>query len=119
MNKVVHDLLRMLPRLIGEDITITTKLDPGLWAVRGDVGRLEQVIMNLAINARDAMFQGGKLTITTKNVTIDEKYCRRYNYARPGRFIGLSVEDTGVGMDKETIEYIFEPFFSTKDPGRG
>ncbi len=119
INKSVEDLLKMLDRLIGENIVINTELEPDLWTVSADAGNLEQVIMNLSVNARDAMPEGGKVTIKTKNVYIDEDYCETYSYAHPGKFVCLSVEDTGVGMDKEIIKNIFEPFFSTKEMGRG
>lgn len=121
INRTVDDLLKMLNRLIGEDIAVNTDLEPDLWMVRADEGNIEQVIMNLAVNAKDAlsMTNGGELTIKTENVTLDEDLCRAIPEARPGKFVCLSVADTGVGMDKETIPHIFEPFFSTKDAGKG
>jgi len=119
VNTTVDNLLKMLNRLIGEDITIKTELDPDLWTVQADAGTIEQAIMNLTVNARDAMPEGGEITIKTENVHVDKKYCKTYTYARPGKFVCLTVEDTGIGMDKETIERIFEPFFSTKGPGKG
>jgi PAS domain S-box-containing protein len=119
INRTVDDLLKMLNRLIGEDIAVNTDLEPDLWTVQADAGNIEQVIMNLAVNARDAMPEGGKLTIKTENVTIDEDYCKVFPHARPGKYVCLSVEDTGTGMDKEIIQHIFEPFFSTKEAGRG
>ena len=119
LNKTVDDLLKMLNRLIGEDISIHTHLDPDIWTVHADDGSIGQAIMNLAINARDAMPEGGKLTIKTENVYLDEAYCEAYSDARPGKFVCLSVEDTGIGMDKEIIQHIFEPFFTTKEAGKG
>ncbi len=119
INTTVENLLKMLRRLIGEDISIKTELDPELWTTEADTGNIEQVIMNLTVNARDAMPEGGIITIRTENVHVDKKYCKTHTYARPGKFACLTVEDTGVGMDKETVQRIFEPFFSTKGPGKG
>jgi signal transduction histidine kinase len=119
LNSPVDNLLKMLNRLIGEHIAITTELEPGLWTVRADPTSIEQVIMNLVLNAKDAMPKGGKIIIKTENVTLNEEYCKVIPEARPGKFVCLSIGDTGVGMDKEIIEHIFEPFFSTKEPGRG
>jgi len=92
---------------------------PELWPVHADPSQMHQVLVNLCVNARDAMPRGGRLLIETRNVEFDEKYCRRYVYARPGRYVLLSVSDTGVGMDAATIERIFEPFFTTKEMGKG
>jgi CheY-like chemotaxis protein len=119
LNATITRLVKMLDRLIGEDIAIQTFLGKGVWSIRGDEGNIEQVVMNLSINARDAMPKGGKLFIKTENVTIDGEYCRQYNAGRPGRFVCLSISDTGTGMDKHTQEHIFEPFFTTKDAGKG
>jgi len=119
VNSSVNDLLKMLNRLLGEDIAVNTDLEPDLWTVHGDKGNIEQVIMNLAVNARDAMTNGGKLITKTENVTLDEDNCKVISEARAGKFVSLSVADTGVGIDKETIQHIFEPFFSTKDVGAG
>ena len=109
----------MLKRLISENIAVITCLEPDILTVRGDSGNIEQVIMNLAVNARDAMPDGGKLTITTADVTLAEEQCKAIPEARPGRYVCLSVADTGVGIDKAVIQHIFEPFFSTKEPGEG
>jgi two-component system cell cycle sensor histidine kinase/response regulator CckA len=119
LNRTVEDLLKMLHRLIGEDIEIVTHPNPDLWNVLADRGTLEQVIVNLSVNARDAMPKGGKLTIRTENVELDDFYCRMVPDARPGRFVRLSISDTGAGMSREVRERIFEPFFSTKGPGKG
>ena len=119
LNETVDNLMKMLKRLIGEDITVQTDMDPNLWTNMADPGNMEQVIMNLVVNARDAMPEGKKITIKTENVDIDEGYCEIYKYAHPGKFVCLSVEDIGIGMDKEVIQHIFEPFFTTKGPGKG
>ena len=120
LNDVVNDMRRMLARVIGEDIALDTVLDPELGWARADVTQLEQVLMNLAVNARDAMPSGGELVITTENVRITEPEAARYPYeVNPGDYVLLSVADTGVGMDAETKEGIFEPFFTTKPPGVG
>lgn len=119
VNRAVEDLLKMLHRLIGEDIEIVTHTNPDLWNVLADRGTLEQVIVNLSVNGRDAMPRGGKLTIRTENVELDDFYCRMVPEARPGRFVRLSISDTGCGMSREVRERIFEPFYSTKGPGKG
>jgi two-component system cell cycle sensor histidine kinase/response regulator CckA len=119
LNIVITDMDDMLRRLIGEDIDLVIALEPELRRVKADPGQIEQVIMNLVVNARDAMPQGGRLTIKTEDVTLDEDYCRVIPEAWPGKFVHLSVGDTGVGMDKETLQHIFEPFFTTKEAGKG
>lgn len=119
LNAVIQDLLSMLRRLIGENIQISTDLEADLWTLGGDRGGLEQVIMNLAVNARDAMPDGGQLTIKTENVLFDKHEHTNMSEARPGRFVRICVSDTGAGMDKETIRHIFDPFFSTKTIGKG
>jgi two-component system cell cycle sensor histidine kinase/response regulator CckA len=119
VNDAVRNLLRMLERLIGEDISVETELAPDLHKVKGDSGNMEQVILNLAVNARDAMPRGGALTVRTRNVTLAEDEVKNVPDSRPGDFVCLSVEDTGTGMDRVTVDRIFEPFFSTKEAGRG
>ncbi|MEW6379267.1 MAG: ATP-binding protein [bacterium] len=119
LNDLIDNLLKMLYRLIGEDITIATELEPHIWPILADEGTIEQVIMNLAVNARDAMPKGGRLTIKTENVILDEKDSENIPEARPGQFVCLQIADTGCGMDERTAERIFEPFFTTKEIGRG
>ncbi|MBI4168339.1 MAG: response regulator [Acidobacteria bacterium] len=119
LNKVVADLERMLRSLIGEDIELTTVLRPGVGNVKADPGQIEQVILNLAVNARDAMPTGGKLVIETAEADLDETYAREHPPTIPGRYVMLALGDTGCGMDAETRARIFEPFFTTTEKGKG
>jgi|GEM_PF-1855575 len=119
INSVISELDEMLRRLIGEDIEFVTKLDPALWKVKADPGQVSQVVMNLAINARDAMPGGGKLTLETENVFLDDEDCRRRGVMESGPYAMLAVSDTGTGMDEETITRMFDPFFTTKKMGKG
>ena len=119
LNKSVTDLCEMLRRLIGEDIKLVTILQPSLGRIKADPGQIQQVIMNIAINARDAMSQGGKLAIETADADLDEDFVRTHIGARVGRHVMLAVRDNGVGMDTETRSRIFEPFFTTKAIGKG
>ena len=114
LNEAVTENLKMLNRMIGEDIDLVMVPGTALGAVRADPGQIDQVIMNLAVNARDAMPQGGKLTIETANVSLDENFARTHSPVVPGEYVMLSISDTGVGMDSETQSRIFEPFFTTK-----
>jgi PAS domain S-box-containing protein len=114
LNAVVTENLKMLTRMIGEDIDLVMVPESNLWSVRADAGQIDQVIMNLAVNARDAMPTGGKLTIETANASLDEEYARHHAPLHPGDYVMVAISDTGVGMDSETQSHIFEPFFTTK-----
>ncbi|MBI2422247.1 MAG: PAS domain S-box protein [Candidatus Hydrogenedentes bacterium] len=119
LNGVVSNLIELVHRVIGENIKI--ELIPGfeLGQVLADRGQIEQVLMNLCVNARDAMPDGGRVTIETENLALDRVYCEDHAWAKPGRYVALSVSDTGTGMDAETLGHIFEPFFTTKEVGKG
>jgi two-component system cell cycle sensor histidine kinase/response regulator CckA len=119
VNEVVENNAKILSRVIGEDIQFVTTLDRGLRAIRSDPGQIEQILMNLAVNARDAMPQGGKLTIETRNVHLDDTYAENHAVDGAGDYIMIAVTDTGCGMDAETQAQIFEPFFTTKEVGKG
>jgi nitrogen-specific signal transduction histidine kinase/CheY-like chemotaxis protein len=119
LNTLVRNTENMLHRLIGEDIELATILATGLGLVRGDPGQIEQVIFNLAVNARDAMPNGGNLTLETANVELDETDAHGHIPIKPGSYVMLAVTDTGCGMDPPTQAHIFEPFFTTKEPGKG
>ncbi|MBI5375766.1 MAG: PAS domain-containing protein [Candidatus Schekmanbacteria bacterium] len=119
INASVNDAMRLLSRSIGDNISVDIDLASDLKTVQADKVHIEQMLMNLALNARDAMPSGGKLAIRTENVTVDKNYCRSFPDANEGDYICLSVSDTGVGMDDELKKRIFEPFFTTKNPGKG
>ena len=119
LNSVVTDVQKMLQRLIGADVEMVTALSPNLACVKADQGQLEQVIMNLIVNSRDAMPDGGSLTIETSNVHLDDLYVQSHPELAAGSFVMLAVTDTGTGIDPETQKHIFEPFFTTKEQGKG
>jgi len=119
LNDVVTDMNKMLKRLVGEDIQFTAKLDPALKRIKADPGQIEQVLVNLVVNSRDAMPQGGNLTIETMSVDLDEDYANSHVGAVPGGYVMLAVSDTGTGMDEDTQAHIFDPFFTTKEKGKG
>jgi len=118
-NRSLIDMERMLEHLVGEHISLELSLAPDVKRIRADASQIEQVIMNLVLNARDAMPDGGRLMIETANVVLDEGFCAAHADARPGAHVVLSVSDTGCGMDEQTAQRAFEPFFTTKAPGRG
>ncbi|RMD94375.1 MAG: PAS domain S-box protein [Calditrichaeota bacterium] len=119
LNTIIRDMGKMLSRIIGEDIELVTQLSPDLASVKADPAQIEQVILNLAINSRDAMPKGGKLIIETRNATLDEEYINTHNAVIPGPYVLLVMSDNGVGMDQDTQDKIFEPFFTTKEIGKG
>jgi len=119
LNGVVEDMGKLLPRLIGEDVELGIRTAPDLGAIRADASQMEQIIMNLAVNARDAMPSGGRLMIETSNAELDRTYNSTHPIVKPGRYVVLAVSDTGTGMDADTEAHIFEPFFTTKEPGKG
>jgi len=119
LNDSICDITKLLRRIIGEDVEVSVKYADKISTVFADAGQIEQVVMNLAVNARDAMPQGGKLTIETNDVELDKNYCRQYPYVQPGKYVQIRVSDEGCGMDEETKARIFEPFFTTKEIGKG
>ena len=119
LNDTIGQFAKMLRRIIGEDVELRFQAAADLSTVFADPGQMEQVLMNLAVNARDAMPEGGELIIETQNITVDETYCRTRPYARPGKYVQISVSDNGAGMDTDTQQHIFEPFFTTKEVGKG
>ncbi|MFN2455853.1 MAG: PAS domain S-box protein [Pyrinomonadaceae bacterium] len=119
LNETINETLKMLQRIIGEDIEVRFNAAGNLSTIYADPGQIEQVVMNLAVNARDAMPRGGRLAIETNNIVLDAEFCRRYPDCKPGKYAQLMVSDTGTGMDAETRARIFEPFFTTKEVGKG
>jgi signal transduction histidine kinase len=119
LNAVILDIKKMLRRLIGEDIEFCTLLDPAAGHIKADPGQIEQVIMNLAVNARDAMPNGGKLTVTTANITPDKNHLKNFPDMDAGDYVMLAIADTGTGMSEEVKAHLFEPFFTTKPSGKG
>jgi two-component system, cell cycle sensor histidine kinase and response regulator CckA len=119
LNDIVSEAMALLQRVIGEQIEVNTLLAPDLQTTKADPAQVEQVLLNLCLNARDAMPAGGRLLIETRNADLDEAYCRRNDSLSPGSYVQLTVSDSGTGMDAATLERIFEPFFTTKQPGKG
>jgi CheY-like chemotaxis protein len=119
LSKTVAGMGNMLRRVLGASTSLTTLFASAVWSVKADAGQIEQVVMNLAVNARDAMPTGGKLTIEIANAELDEEYAHLHHDVEPGSYVMLAVSDTGTGMDKDTLARIFEPFFTTKEAGRG
>ncbi len=119
LNGVISNMISMIQRIIGEHIEIITRLSSNLAPIKFDESKIEQIIMNMIVNAKDAMENGGKLFIETRNVYLDDEYCERHPEAKPGEYVLLSIMDTGHGMSEDVLEHIFEPFFTTKDKGSG
>jgi len=119
LNEILGGMLKMLQRIIGEDITLNWQPGDGLWSVKVDTSQIEQILVNLCVNARDAITDVGEITIETGNSTFDEEYCSVHLDVLPGDYVRLTVRDNGCGMDRETQGHIFEPFFTTKEAGRG
>lgn len=118
-NTIVIETEKMLRRLIGENIRLTTSLGQNIWKIKADPGQIEQVVINLAINARDAMPDGGTFSIETSNVTLERENAIRHLNLTPGQYVKITFKDTGVGMEEETLSRVFDPFFTTKEPGKG
>jgi CheY-like chemotaxis protein len=119
LNESISGMLKMLQRLIGEDINLTWKPAASLWQVKLDPSQVDQIIANLCVNARDAIKDTGQITIKTENCTIDRNYCAAHIDAIAGEFVRLTISDDGSGIDKKTLIHIFEPFYTTKEPGKG
>ncbi|MFL5284297.1 MAG: ATP-binding protein, partial [Rhodopila sp.] len=118
-NKLVAGMSELLRRTLGESVALETVLASGLWRTIADANQLENALLNLAVNARDAMPEGGKLTIETANTFLDEAYAAEHDDVTPGQYVMIAVSDTGTGMERETLDRVFEPFFTTKDVGHG
>lgn len=116
---MVTNILKIIGRIIGEDIRLSFNAQPGLGSVRADVGQIEQILMNLVVNSRDAMPRGGQITIESRNLEVDNSYSMGQEPIAPGAYMTLSVTDTGIGMDEATKAKILDPFFTTKEPGKG
>jgi len=116
LNDLIEDFSKIIDTIVSEDISINRDLEHGLWDIKAEKGRIEQLITNLIINSRDAMLMGGVITLRTENVTLTDSKASLIQGARPGNFVCLTIQDTGAGMDKDTLEHIFEPFFTTKSP---
>jgi nitrogen-specific signal transduction histidine kinase len=119
LNIMLKNTKNMLQRMIGEDVTFKLNLAPKIGMIKADPGKIEQVVINLAVNARDAMPNGGSLEVETKDVLLDESFCEVHKGSKPGNYVLLKVHDTGKGIDDETMKHIFEPFFTTKEIGKG
>lgn len=119
LNDVVDNLMKMLRGMLGADIDLNILAGEKLWTIQADRGQIEQAIVNICVNSRDAMSGGGRLTIETRNVTLDEETCRTLPWARPGRYVLLRIADTGCGMDRATMQRMYDPFFTTKEVGKG
>jgi two-component system cell cycle sensor histidine kinase/response regulator CckA len=119
LNSAISRISSFLQSAVGENFDFRIILDPGVRPIAADPTQIEQVLMNLGLNARDAMPQGGSLVVETNNVDLDDEFCRLHSYGRPGSYVLLTVSDTGLGMDAATQEHIFEPFFTTKELGKG
>ncbi len=119
IDQLLNELIKVIGRLLGEKIKIVSDIAQGLPSINGDRGQLEQVIMNLSVNARDAMIEGGVLTIKAEAKELDEMYSKYHPEVKPGKYVLLSISDTGIGMNAETKKNLFQPFFTTKEPGKG
>ena len=119
INEQINQTRKTLARMIGEDIVLNFHPGKDLWTVMMDPTQLDQILMNLSVNARDAMANGGELTIETSNITTDSTYCSKHYYFSPGEYVLLQISDQGTGMDEQTMSQIFEPFFTTKELGLG
>jgi CheY-like chemotaxis protein len=119
LNLLIADSTKMLKRLLGEDIELVTAFEPALGHITADAGQVHQIVLNLALNARDAMPRGGKLIVETSNVDLDEHFAQLHVAVPPGEYVMLAVSDSGIGMDQETLSHIFEPFFTTKELTKG